>query len=317
MSRATGGFAFGEISMRSIPSAGRASASAFSRGRTPRFFPSSPMTRSSGEVIWLLILGFSMGVGGMFRCLLEEVSFIVAEYGHSSKGAPPAPDALWPAVWYTQGMDSVTAAAQGAPAAPASPGAPVEHAEVLDGKYHKLGKKTLWLFVLDRIRAAMILLVVTIAAFSIQGQPWVATAFGKAGAAYVDEAAWWLLLLFLVVFALSYFIAWLIYVNYKFLIGEDALRISRGIFSKEVIAIPYRQIQDADIERSLYFRMFGVSKLVILTAGREDVKAEGGDEAEGILPAMDKGLAEWMQKELLRRTEVQRVVAVGQDALDK
>ena len=62
MTRATGGVAVAAISIRSKPSSGRASFRASARDKTPRFSPFSPITRSSGAVIKLLILGLIMGV---------------------------------------------------------------------------------------------------------------------------------------------------------------------------------------------------------------------------------------------------------------
>jgi uncharacterized membrane protein YdbT with pleckstrin-like domain len=62
-----------------------------------------------------------------------------------------------------------------------------------------------------------------------------------------------------------------------------------------------------DIERNISYRMFGVSRIVILTAGNEEEKKSGEDESEGILPAIDKDLAEWLQAELLKRANVQKV----------
>lgn len=52
---ATGGTAFGDISIRSIPSS-LALSKASLKEITPRFEPSSSITRSSGAWIWLFIL---------------------------------------------------------------------------------------------------------------------------------------------------------------------------------------------------------------------------------------------------------------------
>ena len=88
---------------------------------------------------------------------------------------------------------------------------------------------------------------------------------------------------------------------------EDSFKIKRGVFSKTENAIPYRQIQNVDIERSLTFQMLGLSRLIILTAGHEDESPKrvsfGSDESEGIIPAIDQKLAGWLQTELLRRTK--------------
>jgi putative membrane protein len=113
-------------------------------------------------------------------------------------------------------------------------------------------------------------------------------------------------LLFVVVLAISLFVAWLIYSRYKFCLSEDSLKIKRGVLNKEEVSIPYRQIQDVDIKRDISFQMMGLSRIVILTAGHEDEKP-GEDDSEGILPALDKDLAEWLQTELLKRANVQKV----------
>jgi len=184
---------------------------------------------------------------------------------------------------------------------------PVAHPGVPTEQYHKLGTKTLWIFILQRIHATVILFIITIALFVVKGQPFLNNKLTGNLAPYANLIAWSAFGLFIIVALITFFIAWLIYVNYKFYLGADALRIKRGILNREEIAIPYRQIQDVDIARDLAFQMMGLSRLLILTAGHEDESSKS-DDSEGILPAMDKDLAEWLQKELLTRTNVQKVV---------
>ena len=186
--------------------------------------------------------------------------------------------------------------------------APITHPGVPEETYHTLGKKTLWVFVLDRIHTSVVILLVAICLFAVKDQsflknvPVVGDLTG-----YANMGAWIMLGLFVVAFLITFLVAWLIYVNYKFMLGEDALKIKRGILSKEEVAMPYRQIQDVDIERDLGFQMMGLSRIVILTAGAEVEKSDD-DQSEGILPALDKDLAEWLQAELLKRANVQKVV---------
>ncbi len=101
-------------------------------------------------------------------------------------------------------------------------------------------------------------------------------------------------------------IAWLDYRNYRFILDEFGLKISRGILSKEQTAIPYRQIQNVDIERSLLERLLGVSRLVIITAGHDD-SSNNKDITEGVLPILDKQRAVEIQEALLKRSSVQEV----------
>ncbi|HEY5221393.1 MAG TPA: PH domain-containing protein [Candidatus Paceibacterota bacterium] len=184
---------------------------------------------------------------------------------------------------------------------------PITHPGVPEEVYHTMGKKTFWIFLLERAHAAFILLLLTIVLFAVSGQAFLAsTPIGNL-TGYAVMGAWLALALFIVVFAVTLLIAWLIYANYKYCLGDDSLKIKRGILNKEEVAIPYRQIQDVDIRRDLSFQMIGLSQIVILTAGHEEDEKPGEDESEGILPALDKDLAEWMQAELLKRANIQKV----------
>lgn len=191
---------------------------------------------------------------------------------------------------------------------------PTTHPGVPEEVYHTMGKKTFWIFLLQRIHAAFILLLVTIVLFVLSGQAFLASTPVGNLTSYAELGAWIGLGLFLVVFAITLFVAWLIYKNYKFCLGDDSLKIKRGILNKEEVAIPYRQIQDVDIRRDLSFQMLGLSRIVILTAGHEEDEKPGDDDTSGILPALDKDLAEWMQAELLKRANVQKVTETAPSA---
>ena len=95
-----------------------------------------------------------------------------------------------------------------------------------------------------------------------------------------------------------------------FLMSDDSLKIKRGILNKVENAIPYRQIQNVDIERNFTFQMLGLSRLIILTAGHEDEATKGSNESEGIIPAIDSKLAEWLQTELLKKADIQKTIQV-------
>ncbi len=183
---------------------------------------------------------------------------------------------------------------------------PITHPGVPQEVYHRMGKKTFWIFLLERMNAAFVILILAVGLTTVAGQSSLAkTPMGDlSGVAML--AAWAAWAIFLIVFGVSFLVAWLIYANYKYCLGDDSLKIKRGILDKEEVAIPYRQIQDVDLHRDLTFQMLGLSRLDILTAGREDEQKDG-DESEGQLPALDKDLAEWLQAELLKRANVQKV----------
>ena len=112
--------------------------------------------------------------------------------------------------------------------------------------------------------------------------------------------------IFVITFSCGFLIAWLKYTNYKFILHETALEIEQGIFYKDAVSIPYRSVQNVDIQRSLGYRLFGISKVIILTAGHEDFNDIDG-QSEGIIPIMDKQEANELRQILLSRTHVQEV----------
>jgi len=178
--------------------------------------------------------------------------------------------------------------------------------------YQTLGKKVFWLFFLQISPAAFVLLLISIILFILSFQPFLLNSLFGNIQKYATGIALIAFMLFLVVAAGAFALAWLTYINYVFLLGEDSFKIKRGILNKAEGAIPYRQIQNVDIERSFAFQMLGLSRLIVLTAGHEDEPTQNKDEAEGVIPALDKNLAEWLQTELLKRAEVQKTVQTNQ-----
>ncbi len=183
---------------------------------------------------------------------------------------------------------------------------PIVHPGVPQEVYHTLGPKTFWMFLIEEINAAIILFIISIGLFVLAGQPFLVVKQLGNLAPYVLLAADLCLALTGFVLAFTLIMVWLTYRYYKYCLGEDSLKIKRGILNKEEVAIPYRQIQDVDIKRDLYFQMLGLSRIIILTAGQED-ETPRDSESEGVLPALDKDLAEWFQAELLKRANVQKV----------
>lgn len=171
--------------------------------------------------------------------------------------------------------------------------------------YQKLGRKTLFLFISQQIAPSIIIFVGAVALFAMK----VAGVFDNspfaAWSVSVVIGAW---ILFLLVLGISLAASYLSYQGYEFMLDDDALKIRRGILNKEEIAIPYRQIQDVDIDQSFSDRMWGVARVAILTAGHEGEKGdERRDESEGVFPAINRALAESLQTELLKRADVEKV----------
>ncbi|MDE2037988.1 MAG: PH domain-containing protein [Patescibacteria group bacterium] len=98
------------------------------------------------------------------------------------------------------------------------------------------------------------------------------------------------------------------YRNYSFSFEEFDLKMRRGIVSRRIESVPYRQIQDVDIDRSLLHQALGLSKVTILTAGHEESGEKG--KAEVVLDPLDKDAAEEIRALLERKIGVQIVKTV-------
>ncbi len=175
--------------------------------------------------------------------------------------------------------------------------------QLVVGTYYKLGAKTFWLTLAERISVSVALLVIAaVLALTLR-------------LGLIPEEVKGLLALaiisFFVLFFLSLiivtFVTWLTYTHHTFSLDNDAIRIRKGILTKIETSLPYRQIQNVEVERRLLFQLLGLSKLVIITAGHDNPNTER-DESEGILPAIDRYIAAALQDELVRRSDVQRVI---------
>ncbi len=175
--------------------------------------------------------------------------------------------------------------------------------------YQPLGQKTFWFLVSKRIGAGVFFLLAAFGLSLVRAQSFVSPDV----APLVRVASWALLAFAAVALAAGFLSSWLVYRNSGFLLAEDALRIRRGVFTKQETAIPYRQIQNIDIERTITQQIAGLSRLVIYTASRDEVSAEGDDSKkgvqhdEGVIPSIDREVAERLRAELLKRANVQKV----------
>jgi uncharacterized membrane protein YdbT with pleckstrin-like domain len=183
----------------------------------------------------------------------------------------------------------------------------------------KLGPAALWFLMIQNLLLGVFLLVVAIV-IALFGHSVVGTIPNGTGPTslnfllalgYVEKAAYAAALIALLVGAVSTLITY----NYTtFHLDDFALKIRRGFIDKKEMLIPYRQIQDVDINRPLLYRILGVSSLIILTAGHEDPGQKEG-EAEGVFNVVDAAVAEELQKELVEMASVQMVDEVGPSAM--
>jgi uncharacterized membrane protein YdbT with pleckstrin-like domain len=90
-------------------------------------------------------------------------------------------------------------------------------------------------------------------------------------------------LVFAFIFAEIY--ARLSYKFWRYEFTPQNLKIEKGIVWKKYSSIPYERVQNVDLQRGIFARMFGFSSLNIQTAGYS-AGPRGMPTAEGSLPAV-------------------------------
>jgi len=87
------------------------------------------------------------------------------------------------------------------------------------------------------------------------------------------------------------------YIQHKFLLGEHSFHVRRGIFMVKEKVIPYRHIQNVDIDRPYHYRLLGLSKINITTARMDTFE----DEKTNLIPVIDKHLAKKLSDFLIKQ----------------
>lgn len=105
-----------------------------------------------------------------------------------------------------------------------------------------------------------------------------------------------------------YLIAFVVYNHFLFSVEDEGLRIEHGIVNKRHVTIPFRQIQNVNITRTLLDRVLGIGKIEIESAGsshpsRRDVIGGTRSKAEGFLPGLSMKEAEHLHDMLLQKAQ--------------
>jgi len=79
---------------------------------------------------------------------------------------------------------------------------------------------------------------------------------------------------------------YLVWRRYDYFFEDDSLRITQGVFRRDEREIPYRRIQNVDIEKNIFQRVFGIARVDFETAGGSSTEASfrfvEGEEARNI-----------------------------------
>jgi len=100
---------------------------------------------------------------------------------------------------------------------------------------------------------------------------------------FASDAGWTTILsIALVGGSLSLLVALLVWLRFRYTVGDDEIVVESGVLSRQRRVIPFSRIQDLDIEQRLLHRLFGLAKVRIETGG------SGSDEGNLDAIALDE-----------------------------
>jgi len=105
--------------------------------------------------------------------------------------------------------------------------------------------------------------------------------------------------------AFSALFTWIAWRHFRYRVGDDDIRVERGLFSRTARSVPYERIQDVSLEQKLVPRLFGMVDVKFETGagGKEEVRIRyvAAAEAEAL-------------RETVRARKSDEVVAAGEPA---
>lgn len=107
-------------------------------------------------------------------------------------------------------------------------------------------------------------------------------------------------------FATLFLAAKIVYDSFKYSADDIGFQKTYGVIHKMQTSIPYQQIQNVNIRRSMIDRMLGLSHLSIETAGNSNGArqiAESNTTSEGYLPGLSLEKAKYLHDLLLARAQ--------------
>ncbi len=106
---------------------------------------------------------------------------------------------------------------------------------------------------------------------------------------------------------ITYLVALLVYQNFVFWIDNNGFEKEYGVFHKYHVGIPFQQIQNVNIKRSIIDRWLGLAHIEIETAGSSaaignTTAGASKSTAEGVLPGISVECAKQVQDILLTKS---------------
>lgn len=183
-------------------------------------------------------------------------------------------------------------------------------------KRYTFGRRTFWFLFLRNGKIMTLIILALIAAMFVinvgstgfAAETWLSGHFD--GIISIGMLTQWIALL---LGATLIFLAVVMYEHYaqhKFMLDNHSFHIRRGILMVKEKVIPYRHIQNVDLEQPYHYRLFGVVRLNITTA-RVDTFADDTDknkkhqsDSSHLIPLMDKKIAKELSHFLVSRGDM-------------
>ena len=183
------------------------------------------------------------------------------------------------------------------------------------GKPEHLGKRTLIIMIIQGLlpSVALLFLVIFLSLFKESFSSFMTTSLytvseitpviGNSLYSFIPNIIPTIFLLAILFGGIGTIISSLRYNFFTFSIEEFGLKLRKGILKVIEINIHYRQMQNVDITRPLIYRLLGLSRLVIFSAGHEQAGEE--EQTDTTFDPIDFEIAEEIKELLGRRIGVQ------------
>lgn len=177
----------------------------------------------------------------------------------------------------------------------------------------KLGIKVFYYYLSKKISLGIFVLVVSIIVASYKSALISKITFvsGAAAEATISYFIYGLFAVSAILLIFSLLASYINYISCDFTLGDNALNIRRGFLTKREISIPYRQIQNINIDQSFSHKMMGIGRLIILTEG--DSTENISKNKAGVFDVIDYALARQIREYILERTNLQMVKDIEPD----
>jgi uncharacterized membrane protein YdbT with pleckstrin-like domain len=198
------------------------------------------------------------------------------------------------------------------------------------GQYQKLGPKTLSYMLYQKIAPCFLILLViiglklvvnnSIAKINTINSPLTENILNSSlintilNSSIIDAVFKTLILIWFLLVIILAIIVYLQYQNYKIMVTDDCLKITRGVLNKEEISLPYSKIESIDIKQSFDNQLFGVSRLIITPTNDLDEPIspnsktnDSPDTDDEIIPIIDNDLALELQDILAQKANISKI----------